>query len=98
MDAGSTIETLAGQLTSLAVVPSLTGLLTAPPLVPVSADTGPRNGVTLCPVLALTPVAAVRPPVVALTACRHRKNKNLNIYQYSNHVKKENKKLVVDPE
>lgn len=81
MDAGSTIETLTGQLTSLAIVTALTGLLTAPSLVPVSADTGPRDGVTLCPVLALTPVAAVRSPVVALTACRHRKNEYQNIHR-----------------
>lgn len=85
MDAGSTIETLAGQLTSLAVVTALTGLLTAPSLVPVSADTGPRDGVTFCTVLALTPVAAVRSPVVALTACRHRTNEYQNIHEISSH-------------
>lgn len=80
MDAGPAIETLAGQLTSLAVVAALTGLLAAPSLVAVSADTGPRDGVALGPVLALTPIAAVRSPVVALAACRHRKNQYQNIY------------------
>lgn len=73
VEAGSTIKTLAGQLTCLAIVTVLTGLLTTPSLVPVSAHAGSRDGVTLRPVLALTPVAAVRSPVVALAACRHRK-------------------------
>lgn len=92
MDAGSTIETLAGQLTCLAIVTVFTGLLATPSLVPVSADTGPRDGVTLCPVLALTSVAAVWSPIVALAACSHSKKGHQNIHQscqtdYSNRGK-----------
>lgn len=80
VDAGSSVETLAGQLTGFAIVTVLAGLLAAPPLVPVSADAGPCDGVTLRPVLALTPVAAVRSPEVAVAAWRHRKNRE-NIHQ-----------------
>lgn len=72
MVAGGAIETLAGQLAGFAIVTVLTGLLAAPALVAVSADTGTCYRVTLGPILALAPATAMRSPVVTFTACRYK--------------------------
>lgn len=68
MVAGGAVEALALQEAVLPVEAGVTGLLAAPALVPVRADTGAGYGVTFGPVPALTAVTAVRSPEVALTA------------------------------
>lgn len=67
MVAGGTVEALTLQLAALAIVARLTLILTAPSLVAVCADTGSCDGVTQGPILALTAVAAVGPPVATFT-------------------------------
>lgn len=69
MVAGGAVEALALQQAVLAVEAGVAGLLAAPALVAVGADAGPRYGVALGPVAALTSVTAVGPPEVTLTAC-----------------------------
>lgn len=70
MLAGGAVEALALQQAVLPVEAGVAGLLAAPPLVAVGAHAGPRYRVALGAVAALTAVAAVGPPEVALTACR----------------------------
>jgi len=73
--AGGTVEALALQLAAFSIVARLTLILTAPALVAVCADTGSCDGVTQCPILALTAVAAVGTPVATFTTWYTKKKK-----------------------
>lgn len=73
MLAGGAVEALALQQAVLAVEVGVAGLLAAPALEAVGAHAGPGDGVALGPVTALTAVAAVGPPEVALAAWTERR-------------------------
>lgn len=77
MVTGGAVETLALQQAAFAIEARFTGLLAAPALVAVGADTGSCYWVTLGPVLALTAVATVGAPEVTLTAWTEEHIKNM---------------------
>lgn len=70
--AAGTVSALARQLASLAVGARRAELLAAPSTEAGGAHAGACDGVTQGAVLALAPVAAVGPPVVAVAACKRR--------------------------
>lgn len=69
--AGGPVVALALEVAALAVGARLAELLAAPAAEAVGAHAGARDGVAERFVLALAPVAAVGPPVLAVTACEH---------------------------
>lgn len=69
--AGGSVVALALEVAALAVGARLAELLAAPAAEAVGAHAGARDGVAERFVLALAPVAAVGPPVLAVTACEH---------------------------
>lgn len=68
--AAGAVEALARQLTALAVGTWCTELLAAPTAEAGGAHAGAGDGIAQGTVLALTPVAAMGAPVVAVTACK----------------------------
>lgn len=78
--AGSAIKALALQQAVFAIEFGVTGLLTAPALVAISADTRSCDWVTFGTVAALTAVTAVWTPKVTLAACKEKGlDESLNI-------------------
>lgn len=65
---GGPVVALALEVAALAVGARLAELLAAPAAEAVGAHAGARDGVAECFILALAPVAAVGPPVLAVTA------------------------------
>lgn len=66
MIAGCSILALASLVTIVTVGALLTALLTAPAPEACSAVASPCDGVAQCPIFALAPAAAVRPPVITV--------------------------------
>lgn len=67
MVTGGAVDTPALQHAVFTKEAGVAGLLTAPPLVAIGADTGSSDGVAFGSVAALATVGAVRPPEVAVT-------------------------------
>lgn len=86
MVAGGAVEALALQHAVLPVEAGVAGLLAAPALEAVGADARSGYRVAFGPVAALTPVGAVGPPEVTLTAWTEGKGVSQHVIYNRHHL------------